>query len=389
MTSNRRAAIVTSRLPRLIDPRATWLRGLRAALRRIKQLGETLVVVDGTAGSDFVRRGAERLGIAVERVTASDSGDPSKRPDADDVSIPERDRLLLKTAETVLVLGVRTNGNVHRALREHLFTGGRAELIDLDDLQSRSARDDLIGLGASVWLPFEADQLPFGSPAKCEPAARPDVYEVVPFPARDEWIFLSHTTRACTGAWPGQSQNEYVDSLLDNTPDADHSVVAVLERILVQQRLLASRRTIRGGNPVVCLTAVPLLDLPNLRQFRTHRTRWDFEPFGLCIRRDWLQDRGTRPVVYGDEQTWLSLSESDRPFFQLSHHADSDGEAASPPIDWSVEQEWRHEGDLDLRDLPPDQGLVFVPRFEAVVRLAEVSRWPMTLWPDPSIFVLD
>ncbi len=382
MSLHRRTAIMMSRLPRLIDPRAMWLRGLRAALRRVKQLGETLVVADGTAGSEFVRRGAERLEIPIEIVTASDSGATLKRPEDED-SIPERDRILAKTAETILVLGVRTNGNVHRVLRERLMTGGRVELIDFDDLQSRGVREELIGLGAALWPPREADQLPYGMAAIREQVRSREVYEIVPFPSPDEWIFLSHTTRACQGPWPGQSQIEYVDSLLDNTRDADHTAVATLERILTEQRLLASRRTIRGGNPVVCLTAVPLLNLPNRRQFRTHRSRWDFEPFGLCLRRDWLQDQGTRPVVYGDEQTWLGLPEADQPFFQLSHQGNSDIDPTSQPIDWSVEQEWRHEGDLDLRDLPPDQALVFVPRFEAVTRLADVSRWPMTLWPDP------
>ena len=130
------------------------------------------------------------------------------------------------------------------------------------------------------------------------------------------------------------------------------------------------------------------MELPTLRQFRTHRSRWDFEPFGLCVDRQWLHDRGARPVIYGDEVTWQGLPDADRPFFQLTHPTDRATESSAPAIDWSVEREWRHVGDLDLRELKPDQALVFVPRFEAAMRLADVSPWPITLWPDPSVIDL-
>jgi hypothetical protein len=172
-----------------------------------------------------------------------------------------------------------------------------------------------------------------------------------------------------------------LDSLLDHAPQADHSAVAALERILIQQQLLASRKTNRGGNAVVCWTEVPLLQLPSLRQFRPHRMRWDFESFGLCISKTWLAEQGARPVRYGDESTWTQLADSERPYFQLNHPADK---RTPESIDWSMEQEWRNVGDLDLRDLPADQGFVFVPDAESASRIARVSRWPITLWPSPA-----
>ena len=383
MSPRRRTAIVMSRLPRLIDPRAAWLRGLRAALRRVQQLGDTLVVVDGTAGAEFVRRGAERMAIPIEVIPVDDDPGGGSTAPASENAIPQRDRVLIGAAQTVVVLGVRSNGNVHRALREHLANGSHVEMADVDDLQSRVVRDDLIGRGALRWSPCRDDHFPLVVAVECAPPRRTEsVYEIVPFPSPGEWVFLSHTTRACAGPWPGQTQTEYVDSLLDGTNDADHSPVAALERLLAQKRLLASPRTIRGGHPVVCFTAVPLLELPSLRQFRTHRSRWDFEPFGLCVDRQWLHDRGARPVIYGDESTWQRLPDAERPFFQLTHPTDRATESSAPAIDWSVEREWRHVGDLDLRDLKPDEALVFVPRFEAAMRLADVSPWPITLWPD-------
>ena len=57
-------------------------------------------------------------------------------------------------------------------------------------------------------------------------------------------------------------------------------------------RLIASSEFVRGETPVVSLTAVPLGEIRTLRTYRSHLSRWDFEPYGICIRRDWLQRRG-------------------------------------------------------------------------------------------------
>lgn len=376
MPKQRRTAIAMSRLPRLIDPQATWLCGLRAALRRIQESGDLIVIADGTAGSDFVRRGAERLGIPIE-VFAINAGLENGSPNEVGV-IPLQDRALMAKADLVLALHVRTNGNIHRALQERLARNNPVEIVDLPEMLPQAVRDDLVERGVTFWSPSVKDQVPFGL-FDDSPFERPTVCELVPQPSANEWTFLSHTTRACAGPWPTQSMPDYVDSILDSAGDADHSVIAALERIVTQRKLLAASRMIRGGHAVVCLTAVPLLDLPPLRKFQTHRSRWDFEPYGICIRQQWLQDRGARPVIYGDEATWQSLGEGARPFFQFTSSPSS-----SPGMDWSVEREWRHVGDLDLNELPPEDGLLFVRHYEDAVRLSRSSPWPITLWPAPA-----
>ena len=50
-------------------------------------------------------------------------------------------------------------------------------------------------------------------------------------------------------------------------------------------------------------------------------------------------------------------------------------------IDWTVEREWRHPGDLDLTELTSDDALLFVPDFEAAKSVAKLSSWPVTLLP--------
>jgi hypothetical protein len=81
-------------------------------------------------------------------------------------------------------------------------------------------------------------------------------------------------------------------------------------------------------------------------------------------------------VIYGDDRTWQQLSTAERPFFQLRISRSGRG---AERIDWTLEREWRHIGDVDLRRLPSSAGLVFVPTHEAARQIAALSRWPVTV----------
>lgn len=377
MTGLSTVAIVTSRLRRLVTRNEGWVVGLRAVIRRIACEGARLTIGQGTAGADFVRRAAIRLGIPFESAPTVDA-----THEVDD-SPPLRDRVLLESVETVYVLTLRNNGNLHRLLRERLQNHRAATiLVDLPELQNEQARSELLDLGATVWQPTENLCLPFESQHEssallpCTPHDTPvnrQVYELAPYPLDGEWDMLTHTTRSWGGPWPDESFESYADCLLESRSDADHSALVALRRIVMQRRLAASGRMIRGGYQVVSFTACPLKELVSLHRYRPHRVRWDFEPYGICIRTDWLKSRGARAVRYGDESFWQSMSEEDRPFFQI------DSEATV--IDWSVEREWRHPGDLDLTELSPGDALLFVPDFDAAKSVANLSPWPVTLAP--------
>jgi hypothetical protein len=154
-------------------------------------------------------------------------------------------------------------------------------------------------------------------------------------------------------------------------------------RIVQQRRLLASSRTIRGGFKVVSFTAAPLAELRRLRIFRVHRARWDFEPYGICVRRQRLVERGARAVFYAPDDDWTGLSLEDRPYFQRSHNERSEAVPGtvleSAGIDWSVEQEWRYRGDFSLDGLSRDDAILFVPTLGEARKLLEISPWPVTV----------
>ncbi len=160
--------------------------------------------------------------------------------------------------------------------------------------------------------------------AKCKADAAP----MVDLPTAGDGRYLVHWTRRQAGPWPDQSEADYLDEILFETRRADRSALASLIRILTMQRIIATRRLTRGSIGVVCLTERTCTELGRYRTFRAHQQRWDFEPFGICLDRQWLEQRGARPVIYGDDGTWKCLPHAQRPFFQL--HATRQPTPGSP-----------------------------------------------------------
>ena len=378
MSNARKVAVVMARLRRLVSPNEAWLLGLRAVLRRIQRDGSVALVGEKTAGSDFIRRGCERLDIACMSICVDGESDVV---DGNLPPIPQSDRAVISSAETVFVLGLRPEGNQHRLLRERLqATRGNIYLIDLPNLQPAIVKEELIRLGAQLWVPLSADCEPFASESAAEqgsstqaghliPERRVVQIEPLPLPAESEWLF--HTTRSCPGPWPESTLPHYLDSLFDGSEDADHSAFGALKRIVRNRRLISSDHAIRGKFRVVSWSACSLEELCGRHRYQRHRMRWDFEPYGIGIRRRYLEAHGARPVVYGDDELWEALPEPERPFFQ----------ATSTENDWSSEREWRHLGDVCLESISEGDAILIVPTYDDAKALAVETNWPITLWP--------
>jgi hypothetical protein len=191
-------------------------------------------------------------------------------------------------------------------------------------------------------------------------------------------LYLSHCTRSASGPWPDQSLAEYQSELLLTAYPPQRGPLESLLRIIAQRRLVATGRGIRGGWKVVSFTEAPWEELAALRVFRPHRGRWDFEPYGISIRRTWLEERGARPVIYGDDDVWASLGPELRPYFQKRF---STGRRRSRGWDWAVEREWRQLGDVGLHLLPHDAALLFAPDLQSARVLASSSPWPVFVLP--------
>jgi hypothetical protein len=99
-------------------------------------------------------------------------------------------------------------------------------------------------------------------------------------------------------------------------------------------------------------------------KWRARFVRWNFEPYGIAIDIEYAKSIGIRPVIYGSSETYGSLAEDGRPFFQ------NKGEKAG---DWKPEREWRLYGNLDLRRIPPGKMRVIVRRKSEIAQLQDLT----------------
>ena len=236
-----------------------------------------------------------------------------------------RDQLLIALAQRVVALRLQRKGQTHRLLELRISAANnRADMLQIaagPGLVNHSIALGFIQRGARYWNAVLSDQ-----GQRLSPPRRPQQPTNRTFHARRQpplaydasSTYLIHSTRSCVGPWPQQSQSEYLDDLIWDRPDADHSLLATLVRIVRQRRLIAGTATIRSGHPVVCFSHVSLATRAGQRTYRRHRVRWDYEPFGLAIDVRWGRERGIRPVQYGPESTWQRLACEERPFFQCT-----------------------------------------------------------------------
>jgi len=151
--------------------------------------------------------------------------------------------------------------------------------------------------------------------------------------------YLIHWTRSCNGPWPDEKSLDYFGRAINE--DEGQSGFNTLKKIVQEKLIRSSSRLIRGGYEVVPFTDRPPSDLLKLVKWRSGLQRWTFEPYGIAVNKNRLEEMGARPVIYGDISKFEGLQESDKPFFQLE---------GSGKQDWKQEKEWRIEGDLILSD---------------------------------------
>jgi len=424
----RKVAWVSSRLGRAIDERPDWFAVLRSATAKLNPARDVLLTAASTTVDRFLERAAilfslRRLRVHLDEcrtlvewltrlrrqlsrngptealvpqlgddteVFVSPLGRCAHLPVQDSATtdgqespsseLPLSDRVLIAAADRVLALQVRPKGNLHQLLgarlRDPSWPMASVWLALGEELVPHEVATELQSLGAVGWWLF-AEHVPHVLEASQSTGTLGTCPTITELP----WLegeYLVHWTRRRNGPWPDQSEADFLDDLLLSRESGSHSAFAALSRIVQQLRLIASAAGIRGETAVVSFSANSLRETTQQRTFRAHRGRWDGEAFGLCARRAWLQSRGARPVVYGDDATWPTLTETERPFFQLKTTRSRRG---AKLIDWSREAEWRVPHDVDLSEASPDDVVLFVPTQGEARQLAAISPWPVLVLP--------
>lgn len=414
-------SVLSSRLPRPADELPAWFAAWRVVGEELLNRGDWLVVVKSTSTELIARHVSHRLAIPRYEVeVAPDSltlaswlrhgtnnsiSTPvddrtattppvlrcqlspvlppellpslkwmlpeAQRMEGDSVPakhVPAADRAHVLLAHRINTLHIRAGGNMEELLRAReqqraIWPGWMPAQSLLDPTQITAPPP------TSIALPphhdRSANQVGTG-PLSAQPS--PGTISLDDLP--DEPL-LVHCTRRHEGRWDDQSWEEYWDELLWERTSKDRSAMAVLRRILTTERLAGSTLAIRGGYRVIGFTAMNLRQLAGARRYQRHRRRWDFEPYGLAIRRDWLERREAKPVCYGDERDWQQMQDCERPFFQQRGRSSR----------WVAEEEWRLVGDLDLRELPADAAYVLVGDMADLFRLPQDLRWPVVVMP--------
>ena len=420
-------SIVSSAIGRHAQRLRDWPQLIDLALQSVAHRRQHLLLTAGStlhdASLEFARRaGVARLEVECSTVATpsgwlaealaaalSDSGvaDLHSRllvsPDIAERAgrqLPLQDRLATALADNIYALSIRKRGTIeqllNRRLRDAAFPSGSV-FVALPERSSaagehRFATDDWLARGGVGWyvpadmLPVPSELVGCGQRSRGQNAARhmrathmwfvnaASVWQRLP--EDESWSHLVHCTRGSAGPLPDESQLHFQHRAWLEGCCPEPLPLLTLNRICCEQRLRASSRITRTEQPCVSFSAVPLPELLRRRVFRPHLGRWDWEPYGILVRRQALQELGAQPVLYRPASEYHLLPESSRPYFQPH-----DGLSQPAGQDWSQEREWRLLGDLDLRRLGSESVALFVRTQTEARQLSRFSAWPV-FWVD-------
>ncbi len=333
-------AVVSSRLGHDIDLHRHVCRFLTRSLLDCRTRNATLIIATGSAIEPWATRAAELFGVKALRI-AIGKDDPSadhflpseKRP---------RDTFVIELADRVDAVYVRTGGNVEKGLRQRINRLHDASTRVAITSDSKCAAAGLIASGAIGWFYSVS-------------ANKPPVTPPPDFGENDQWTrtdgqWLVHCTRGPKANWPDETVRQYRDSILiGDDSSTDRQPIDALCRIIGSGRLIATSTATSKKHPVVCFSEVPLAQLLDRRCFRPQLGRWDYEPFGIAIRRSVAALLGIEPVIYGEPNRRKTLLEQDRYRFH----------PVGKTYDWQSEKEWRSRISIDMAALPKSDIRVF------------------------------
>jgi hypothetical protein len=157
------------------------------------------------------------------------------------------------------------------------------------------------------------------------------------------WDYITHWTRTHHGPWPGESKHDFYRRLVNSGAEYPNSAFNSLKNMIRKKKIYASSKRIRKSIRCIGLSDLEPKHMLKWMRWLPKRVGWNFEPYGIAIKKEAAEKSGIRQVIYGDEELYERLPEKDKPFFQSR---------GKKNVDWSQENEWRKIGDLALDDIP-------------------------------------
>ncbi|TWT67781.1 hypothetical protein [Crateriforma conspicua] len=349
---------------------------LRRIMTDARNRNAAFVVSAGSAVLPWASRAAELFGASLgvlspcvppspgetDRQSSPQRGN-GKRLDRKRSDTTAGDRCLIQNCDAIDALYVRRGGSIQRFITQRLKLRPSPNVrIAVTGLADCASGPLIRGGAVGHWM-YDQDVAGGDHPVSDRGWIHTDADWMQ---QSDRW--LVHCTRPCTGAWPGQTSQQWMDDCLLSV-DRDRSALGTLHRIITTRRLVASAVASSHQYPVVCFSAVSVSELMQRRTYRSHLRRWDYLPFGIAIRKSAALDCGIRPVVYGDPEQSSRLDEADRYRFQ----------ARGKTVDWTAEREFRASGDVDLDAFSASDLRVFVPDAESAAEIRRVCPWSISV----------
>jgi len=400
LAKERLVGILSSHTSRHQFTNPWWQRRLQAALRIAKARNARILFAADSPSAEAIRHACCRFSIRFAEIHAEDL--PNEHPvianslgtnirfkslrDTKEPSLcltPISDRAVAFLSDLLIAIHIRPNGKLlkiveARILESNIPPGSTWVAMHPTPANSqRKTEQKLSDAGAILWM-FKQEQpedaLPsltslWGCHQRSQPATLVPVLKA-PSQLMESNTHLIHCTRSRHGPWPDQSSSRFLDEALCMELQERPHPASTLARILSQQRITATNHLKRGVTATSCWSACTLRQLVGRRSFQPHLCRWDWEPFGIAIRRSRLMDLGARPVTYLQQRVIRALPLEEQPFAQPSpsRHGDRD---------WTEEREWRVAGDLRLHSIAFSDAFVFTANRLTAMQLAPISRWPV------------
>ncbi|MEW6051925.1 MAG: hypothetical protein AB1644_12805 [Candidatus Zixiibacteriota bacterium] len=172
--------------------------------------------------------------------------------------------------------------------------------------------------------------------------------------------YVTHWTRCCHTHWPDERPFDYYRDIA-NSEEYPRSAIETLKHIVVTGFIRGSTRHMPANLPCVSFSNAPPEELLPLMRWRARYRQMSFEPYGVGIRRDVALRAGIEPVQYververksgADTKLWLQQTRGRK-------------------TDWRREKEYRHRGDFTLKQIAPDDLILFCRTTKEAERLRQ------------------
>jgi len=172
-----------------------------------------------------------------------------------------------------------------------------------------------------------------------------------------EWDCLVHWTRTHHGPWPGELKSDFYNRMINSGSEYPNNAFNSLKNMIQTKKIYASSKRIRKSIRCIGFSDLDPESMLKWMRWLPKRVGWNFEPYGIAIKKEAAEKAGIRQVIYGDDKLYEKLPENDRPYFQSR---------GAKNVDWSEENEWRKIGDLAINDVPKnDLALIVWSKTEA------------------------